>query len=289
MSSQVYFGNATKQLWIKAPTSGMSASQQGWSVETPLLNGMTSVRRSKAAHRRFSPSWVGPANATDLSDSLNTIKDFADGLYGDGPFYWLDPYAAKTNVLPENWAAPMLTEKDWPSIASGLIPTFTAATVANNFPIKYATYTTTGEYASTKKLILIIPNGYKLAFGWHGPSTGATTGVRIVPYKRTDGTADTALNPTKITAGGTTRTNTIISGTAYSRVEIFLATGSSATLNITAMIAQILPTGDGVASGGFISGRGTTGIEFNTRPKIEYYSANINDGQIGLAVDWIEV
>lgn len=289
MSSQVYFGNATKQLWIKAPASGMNASQQGWSVETPLLNGSTSIRRSKAAHRRFSPSWLGSANSTDLSESLTTIKDFADGLYGDGPFYWVDPYAAKTNVLPENWAAPMLTESDWKNIASGITPTFTAATVANNYPIKYATYATTNNYESAQKLTLIIPNGYKLAFGWHGPSTGSTTGMRVVPYKRADGLADTAINPTKITAGGTVRTNTNISGTTYSRVEIFIATATASTLNITAMIAQIIPASDSVASGGFISGRGTTGIEFSSRPKIEYYSANINDGQIGLAVEWVEV
>lgn len=289
MSSQVYFGNATKQLWIKAPASGMNASQQGWSVETPLLNGSTSIRRSKAAHRRFSPSWLGSANSTDLSESLTTIKDFADGLYGDGPFYWVDPYAAKTNVLPENWAAPMLTESDWKNIASGITPTFTAATVANNYPIKYATYSTSNSYESTQKLTLIIPTGYKLAFGWHGPSTGSTTGVRVVPYKRADGLADTALNPTKITAGGAIRTNTTISGTTYSRVEIFIATATASTLNITAMIAQIIPTAEAVVSGGFISGRGTTGIEFSSRPKIEYYSANINNGQVGLAVEWIEV
>lgn len=289
MSSQVYFGNATKQTWIKAPNSGMDASVEGWSAETQLLNGRTSIRRSTGSHRRFSPSWLGPASVDSLSESLNTIKDYSDGLYGDGPFYWVDPYAAKTNVLPPHWAAPMLTEQDWPNLASGLTPSFTSANVANNYPIKYATYTTANNYVSTNKLTLIIPTGYKLAFGWHGPSTGATTGVRVVPYKRADDLADTALNPTKITYGGTVRTNTNISGTTYSRVEIFIATTSASTLNIAAMIAQIIPSTDSVPSGGFISGRGTTGIEFANRPQIEYYSANINDGQIGMSADWIEV
>lgn len=289
MSSQVYFGNATKQLWIKAPASGMSADVQGWSAETTLLNGMTSIRRSNAGHRRFSPSWIGPVNATDLSESLNTIKDFADGLYGDGPFYWVDPYAAKTNILPENWAAPMLTQKDWPSIVSGIVPTFTEASVANNFPIKYASYVTTDGYESTKKLTLIIPTGYKLSFGWHGPSAGSSTGVRILPYKRSNGIADPALNPAKITAGSANRVNTNISGTTYSRVEIFIATTSASTVNITGMIAQIIPDAESVINGGFISGRGTSAIEFNTRPKIEYYSANINNGQVGMSVEWVEV
>lgn len=289
MAGQVYFGNATKQLWIKSPNSGMQASEQGWTAETPLLNGRTFIKRSKAGHRRFSPSWVGPMNAPILSDSLNVIKDFADGLYGNGPYYWVDPYAAKMNVLPPHWAAPMLTEKDWPNIASGLTPTFTSHTVANDYPIKYATYTTTDAYESTTKLTLIIPTGYKLSFGWHGPSAGDSTGVRILPYKRSNGLADPALNPAKINAGSANRVNTNISGTTYSRVEIFIATDDASIVNVTAMIAQILPDTESVTNGGFISGRGTTSLEFLNRPQIEYYSANINNGQIGMSAEWIEI
>lgn len=289
MARKVYFGNATKQTWITAPQSGMTASSTGWSSETLLLNGQAFVKRSKGSHRRFEMSWLGSMNDTNIENSLHTIKDFADGLHGDGPYYWNDPYALDSNMLAPNWASPMLAEGGWSTIASGLTPTFTAATVANNYPSKYATYTTSGAYTSTIKLTLIIPTGHKLHFGWHGPSTGATTGIRVLPYKRSDGTADTALNPTKITAGGTIRTNTQISGTAYSRVEIFIAVGSASTINITGMIAQILPDGTSVTSGGFISGRGTKSLEFATSPEIEYYSAAINNGQIGMSATLVEV
>lgn len=289
MASQVYFGNKTKQLWIKSPSSGMNASVSGWAVETQLLNGRTSIRRSKGGHRRFSPSWFGPISTTNLSDSLNTIKDFADGLYGDGPFYWVDPYATKMNVMAPHWAAPMLTEQDWPNLASDITPTFTEASVANDYPIKYATYVTANGYESTEKFTVIIPSGYKLSFGWHGPAAGSSTGVRVVPYKRSNGTADPALNPAKITAGSANRTNTNISGTTYSHVEIFIATTTASTVNITAMIGQVLLDSESVANGGFISGRGTTALEFSNRPQIEYYSANINNGQIGMSAEWIEV
>ena len=289
MASQVYFGNATKQLWIKSPLSGMSASVEGWATETTMLNGRAYIRRSKAGHRKFSPSWVGPANSSSLSESLTTIKDFADGLYGDGPFFWVDPYAAKTNMMPPHWAAPMLTEQDWPNLAPGIAPTFSTTSAAQGYPIKYATYETTAGYESSNKLTIIIPSGYKLAFGWHGPSGDADQGVRILPYKRSTGLADTALNPNRITTGAVTRTNTNISGTTYSHVEIFIATTNASTLNISAMIAQVIPESQSVPNGEFISGRGTTGLEFATSPQIEYYSANINDGQIGMSVDWVEV
>jgi len=286
---KVYFGNKNKQTWIKAPTSGMKASSAGWSVENQLLSGRASVKRSSASHRKFDASWLGSVNSTDEEVSLQTIKSFADGLYGDGPFYWVDPFATTQNLMPEHWAAPMLAEKDWPQLSYDLTPTFSTSSANNHFPIKYATYTTTGAYASTEKLVLIIPTGYKLMFGWHGPTGGSTTGIRIVPYLRSTGAADTAINPTMITAGGTVRTNTSISGTTYSYVEIFLATAGAATVNITGMIAQIIPASSTVASGGFIPGKGTTGLEFSAAPNMEYYSSEINNGQIGMSATWIEV
>jgi hypothetical protein len=288
MASLIYFGTAYKQSWIKAPSSGMAAGSQGWGAESQLRSGRAFVKRSGASHRRFNPSWVGSYNANEEA-SLQHIINYSEGLYGDGPFYFVDPFAANQNVLPPNWAAPMLTVADWPSLASGLPVSFNISAINNSFPMKYASYTTTDAYESTNKLTLIIPTGYKLAFGWHGPATGSTTGVRIVPYLRSTGLADTAVNPTKITAGGTVRTNTTISGTTYSRVEIFLATTTASTLNITAMMAQIIPTASSVASGGFIAGKGTTSIEFGQRPTIEYYSSVINEGQIGMSTSWIEV
>ena len=289
MSRKVYFGNAQKQTWIDAPQSGMRASSAGSISEQQLLNGSTFIRRSQASHRRFDMSWIGSLNASSLEGSLHTIKDFCDGIYGEGPFFWNDPYAVDTNILPPNWAAPMLTEVDWADIATDIVPTYTSGTSANNFPSKYATFITDGSYSSATKLTVIIPTGHIFHFGWHGPSSGATSGIRIVPYLRSTGLADTAINPTKITAGGTTRTNTQVSGTTYSRVEIFVASSATATINVTAMIAQILPDSSSVATGGFITGRGTTGLEFASFPDIEYYSANVNDGQVGMSVSFAEV
>jgi len=104
MASEVYFGNATKQTWIKSPQSGMQADSQGWVSEQQLLSGRTSIKRSKASHRRFDMNWFGSLNSESLNSSLHTIKDFADGVYGDGPFFWNDPYAMKSNMFSPGWA-----------------------------------------------------------------------------------------------------------------------------------------------------------------------------------------
>ncbi len=288
--SGIYFGNSNKQLWIKAPKTGLQVQSEGWSAESKYLSGRAFVKRSRASHRTYNPSWLGYMNSED-GTSINIIKDFADGVYGDGPFYFVDPYATDSNVLPQHWAAPHLTEKDWPALVDSTVTTeFVAYNFANDFPYKHAKYTIPANYTSTRKLRLIIPSGYKLHFGWHGTLDSATTGVRIVPYLRSTGAADTAINPTKINAGGLVRTNTRISGTTYSMVDIFIASGVDALdLQVVAMIAQILPDTASVPSGKFITGRGNTGIEFSSFPSIEYYSAAIGAGLIGLSCDWIEV
>lgn len=288
MASVVYFGTKDKQSWIKSPSSGMRAGSIGWSAKTQLLNGRASVRRSSASHREFSPEWFGELNAS-TEQSLQEIKNYADGLYGEGPYYFMDPYAAAQNVLPPHWAAPMLTEKDWPNLADGVTPSFVKDAVANDYPIKYASYLTYEGYESTNKLTLLIPAGYKLNFGWHGPSTSASAGIRILPYLRSTGEADVAINPVRIDAGGTTRTNQQVDGDAYSYVEIFIASDSEDAIDITGMIAQVIPSTAIVATGGFVPGKGITALEFDNSPDIEYYSSAIGNGQVGMSVNWTEV
>jgi len=294
MAGKVYFGNANFQTFITAPLSGMSASSSGFYSITELLNGRTFVKRSVASSRKFAASWTGSLNSTDLTESLETIKSFSSGLYGAGPFYWLDPYAVNQNIMPPQWAAPMLDETDWPSISNTITPTFTANTYANRYPIKYASYSLSASHADTKKITILIPSTHTFHFGWHATAAGVTAssaaGIRIVPYNLT-GVAQTAVNPTSLLAGGTTRTNQTFAGSSYSRVEIFLANGfgSTSVANIVAMIAQVLLTGTSVAAGGFIPGKGTTALQFASPVEIEYYSSAINSGQVGLSTTLVEV
>jgi hypothetical protein len=74
-------------------------------------------------------------------------------------------------------------------------------------------------------------------------------------------------------------------------VEFYLAkiASSPCTFHITGLIAQLLKTGVTPEPGRFFSGRGTTGLEFLSTPEIEYYSAVINDGQIGMSANFVEV
>lgn len=293
MAGSVYFGNATYQTWIKAPQSGMEASPTGYSSKLEFLNGGSSVRRSKQSHREFSMAWTTHMNGSDQANGSYVVKDFFDGLYGDGPFFWLDPFATMSNILPPNWAAPMLAEKDWSNLSDTLIPSFESETYANGYPSKYAKYFVGGSTVDTKKLTIIIPLGYSFHFGWHSTSAGldAATGpgIRIIPYDR-DGDVATALNPDSMLAGGAYRFNTQIDGDTYSRVEIVLANGGSGNfLDIVAMVGQVVRNGDSPTSGDFVSGRGTGNMEFTETPTIAYITSAINGGLIEMSANFTEV
>lgn len=295
MAQTAYFGNTKYAAFVKAPQSGMSANPVGHSSRMNFLNGGASVRRSKRTHREFNMSWNGQINGTDSTQNLQIVKDFYDGLYGEGPFYWLDPFAANSNMLAPHYAAPMLAELEWPSLSATVTPTFVANSYANGYPIKRAAYSLPAGHEDTKKLTILIPEGYNLHFGWHSTSAGISAataaGIEIQPYLRSTGAPYSLISPSSTLAGTTTRIGTILSGTTYSHVEIYLANGGASTsvANIVAMIAQILPAGSSVPSGGFISGRGTTQLEFSEAPTINYISSAINNGFIEMSANFVEV
>lgn len=291
MERKVYFGNANKQLWIPAPRTGLNASSAGYFSDSQLLSGRAFTKRSKANHRRFSPAWVGPLNASSVNDSLHTIKDYFDGIYGDGPFYWLDPFAVDSNLLSPNWASPMLSQNGWESISSvGTATLVDTEANTRNYPYKSLrlTFTNTVQ-SSTKAFRVIIPEGYKLHFGWHGERNSGTATFVLRCHDRDTGViTDVETTPLAVTTG--IRTNTQVNGNTYSMVDIIVKNTTAATsvIDVAGIIAQVLPETSTVEQGDFISGRGTKGLLFSSAPSITYISARINDGFVELATDFVE-
>jgi hypothetical protein len=292
MAGQIYFGNTEYQTWIKAPNTGMQAGSAGYVSQHQLYNGRAYVRRSHASHRTFSPNWMGSLNSTE--NSLQTIKNFADGFYGKGPFYWVDPFAANRNILPPHWASPAMITTDWPDYIPSLTKFYNPESSTTGFPSRYVAITNTDSTVeSNQRVRLIIPQGYTLHFGWFKPTGGDPVGfanpMRIDAYTRGANTYN-AITPTGIVIGSTTDlTNTTVDGDDYSSVDLYLNVLGGSKANILAMIAQILPTGVSAPTGNFIAGMGTTALEFNNSPQIEYYSANINNGQVGMSASLVEV
>jgi hypothetical protein len=300
MAGKVYFGNDQKQVWINAPQTGMKASSAGYVSEQQLLSGRTFIRRSDASHRRFEMGWLGSINAPDLQDSLQVIKDFSDGLHGTSKLFWNDPYATTSNLFSPAWAAPFMSiGTDWDAICADDVgvtkEVVTTASISSlvgpntqGYPANSAKFTAPGSpTAESDRFTFYIPANYTLWLGLHGHhgTTGAAFGQG---YK--NGVAGTPVNISPLAVNSTTRVNTSFSSSAADKVEFYLAktAPSPCTFHISGLIAQLLPTGTSPKVGGFISGRGTTGLQFASFPEIEYYSANVNDGQIGMSAAFAE-
>jgi hypothetical protein len=164
--------------------------------------------------------------------------------------------------------------------------------VGNNtfgYPANTAKFQAPGSpNAESTRFKFFIPSGYTLWLGLHGHhgSTGAAFGQA---YKNGVAATPTNLTPLGVNTGN--RVNTSFSSNNADYVEFYLAkvAPSPCTFHVVALIAQLLPTGQSPEIGDFIMGRGTTGLEFATFPEIEYYSANINDGQVGMSITLAEV
>lgn len=299
--SSVYFGNDTYQTWIKAPRTGMRASSANFQNQGTLLSGRGYIKRSGASHRRFEMSWLGSMNEADTERSLQTVKDYFDGLYGDGPFFWNDPFAMGSNMFSPAWAAPAMSiDSDWYAICpddvgitkSKVLTSTIADLVGNNtqgYPMYAAKYEAPGNpNAQSDRFTFHVPDGYTLWIGLHGHH-GTTGKAFIQSYK--NGTAATPAELTPLGVNVANRFSTSVSSTVGDKVEFYIAkvAPSPCTFHIVGLMAQLLPTGQSPATGPFISGRGNTGIEFASAVDIEYYSSAINNGQIGMSATFIEV
>jgi hypothetical protein len=300
MTGKVYFGNDEKQVWINAPKTGMRASSAGYIFEQQLLSGSTFIKRSDASHRRFDMSWLGAVNTPNLEDSLSVIKNFSDGLYGSSKLFWNDPYATTSNLFSPAWAAPFMSiDTDWDAICPDNVgitkEVVTTASISSlvgantqGYPANSAKFRAPGSpNLESDKFTFYIPDGYTLWLGLHGHhgTTGAAFGRA---YK--NGVAATPTNITPLGVNTASRVNTGFSSAVADKVEFYLAKIASGqcTFHISGLIAQLLPNGTSPETGNFIAGKGTTGLQFASFPEIEYYSANINDGQIGMSVTLAE-
>lgn len=175
----MYFGTKERMAWVKCPAINADISKVGWSASATYINGGAFVRKSSTGHKEIGFSWNLAKQA-----ELDTILDYADGLYGDGPFYFLDPFATTNNLFPQYWAAPRLAAEDAPLLIKGQTPSLTA-TPGNtiNLPTMSASYTC--HYGDTyASMYFPIPSGYALNLGIFGNTTGTAQAV-VIP----DGTA----------------------------------------------------------------------------------------------------
>jgi len=272
MYGKVWFGTREYMQWVPAPAVEVDATRQGFAATTNFLNGGAQIRRSKTSARRYSFSWN-----LQRREDITPVLDYADGIYGKGHVYYVDPFAADRNMLPPYWAAPYMNYYDGPVMVDGKRPELvTNGSVTNGYPLESARYTVTDD-STAPRIYIPIPPGYTAHVGVHGTLEDGDAGMSA--YYAGAEHPITLLSPSSAM-----RTNMMITG--QDGFELKFNSSDEGVLRLDGMIVQVLPNGAVPPSGGFISGQGTSGLEFENQPAISQYNAVMD--RIGVTADLIE-
>lgn len=254
----IYFGTESHMQWIAAPAINVDRGRGRWQAGGTFLNGGAFEKHSVYGHRQYNMSW----NLLPVQEAQQ-ITDYADGVFGSGLLYLLDPFAADKNALPLSWSVPALACDDAPPMIRGKRPE-RGVNGANEkrLPANSAFYKL-GAGDSFDSIFIPVPPGYHFHFGVVGYATG-TARVELAPA------SGTVVTPELLPTTGTQLTNTVMSGT-NGGVRVRLA--GTGTIVLGAMLARVLPTNVGDIRGEFVSGQGSGGLRFSNPPTVTGYSA----------------
>lgn len=271
MANKMFMGIPTSHMqWVPCPSIDSSITRKRYVERIQFQNGGGDVARSPQYQMEYNLTMSGPAHEMDGIDAINR---FASGYYGNDYIYVAHPTSFETNLFPASWSSPGLIEQGWKNIHPSTTPTF-SNTAANSYnqPARTATWT---EILNGPSVTLIIPPGYTLNLG----VSGSATGNGVVKMRRISVDNDTTVlsNLTLLSATGSTRMNTTVSGSTYCAVVLYLSQGGISTpadsVSITSAMAQLYPTGTTpTLPTSHIMGQGSTGLMFADDAFVETYS-----------------
>lgn len=276
MSRTMWFGPRGALKRIKVMQAGGSHSPVGYSESAQYLSGRAGVRRSFGSHMEYDLSWRG------MRDQVQHLLDCSSGMYGRGPFYFIDPMWSDKNCLAAHWSAPFLGTLDAPVIYGEKRPEEVPAPVNNlGLPLSGARYVQ--QVGSLDRFHYVpIPHGSTLHFGYVG-TAGA---ISIQPTLRTS-PSGAAVTPAATTPTNTSFTTTsIASSIAIDGVEIRVVVPSG-SVDLFSMQAQVIASGESSPVLAFQGGRGNVGVQFDNHPSVTPYSRPYDS--IGLTAKLIEV
>lgn len=273
-NAKMYIATRYRGAWIPAPAINANFSEVGWADRMDFLSGGAAIMRSKSAHKEYSFSWN-----VNSRDELRAVTDLASGLWGTGLIYPIDPMAMDKNLLPQFMASPMLGAIDAPVLVGTNRPTL-VDTITNTlgYPVQSAQYATG---TVRQRVYIPIPPGHTAWVGVHGNTAGAAT-LAVLPFTGVTTTGN-VVNVNKQLVTTTTRFSQSFSGDTYRGIEVYALDNA----NYAGAMVQILRTGRTPAAGGFISGQGHSGCEFEVAPTQTAYSAVLD--KVGVSAKLVEV
>lgn len=290
----LWFGTEEKMGWIDSPLRQPDESPTGWTNEQALLSGGAFIRGSFGSHKKYDFTW---SDATSL-ETVQLVMSYANGTYGRGPIYFLDPFTYETNCLPAHVAAPGLaTEYDSRPLLKNTHPSAVASnvSVASGLPVTSARYNlqVVGD-SESEKIFIPVPTGMSAYVGAIYSATGSA-GVYVTPVTALgDGTP---VRLTELSTSTTQFVNAEFPDVIGIRIFIQKTTVTASQLTLNALLVRIaepdlLTTPSDRATKiietPWCGGQGNAGTRFVGKPTLIAYNG-IGGGQYGLACTLKEV
>lgn len=288
----LWFGTENWMQFVPTPNRGADTSGSGWAAGGDLLNGGGHQLNSFGSGMQYIFEWPNSSSR----EAAQLMKSYADGVYGRGLIYFVDPLIYDQNVFPAMWAAPSTgIGEEGASLVYGLTPTAlpTSGWIDNLLPVTSAYYdltaTASGWRGKEDAIFIPVPTGYALNLGAFYTATGSA-GV-FYRTQNTSGGLGVATALTPLANNAAVVTNETISGPDLAGVWVYVGKSSSGSsfITLTAMIARLAPvTSPGHLPGPWIGGMGHSGCRFIGKPtKLNFSGAN--GGQVGYAASFREV
>lgn len=292
MPEKMWFGTEEYMDWIPAPVSGATMNPEGWSDGGTLLSGGGYQAHSAGSHKVYTFSW-GDAASVELSQLL---KAYADGTYGRGLYYFIDPLLYHRNILPARIADPSIAIGDESAtLVPGVVPTAspTIGWRSNRLPIRGAVYQLDGAAVGFPgngcATFIPIPEGHTLRLGAFYESTGS--GGVFATGQTTEGTL---LAPTKLPALSPSATQVVphafIGQDGLAGVWVWVGkTGATGSVTLRGMTGRISsPDSPAPTVGPWSPGMGHSGCELASWPTHQA-NTGVDGGQVSIAASFREV
>lgn len=278
--NRMWFGNRNYMQWIACPEAGADYGLVGSQQSSEYLNGGSFQRNSMNKTKTHNLTW-----ALHDRDSVRSVTDYAEGVFGKGAIYWGDPFTMDKNMLTQSFATPSLGGYDAPVLSGSEVRPQLIATPFNvlGYPTESAIYALNATTDVPLKHWIPIPPGYTAWIGVHGQA-GTGGKVLVTPTKGYVATA-TAIEATILGVTDTTRVIDTVDWDANTN-GVELSLGGTGTITLSGIMVQVLPTGRTPAVGGYISGQGHSGCDWSTLPAREMYSAAMD--LVGLSASFVE-
>lgn len=281
MDRLMYFGNRNHMQWVKCPEAGATYGSSGSGQSASYLNGGAFRRNTLSAAKTFNMSW-----SLTSRDSVRAVTDYAEGVYGPGPFFWGDPFTMDKNVLAQSFATPSLGGYDGVILDGSDKRPELLPTSANelDYPTQSARYVLSAASAQLKHWVPV-PSGYTAWVGAHG-DPASTGGIRVQPTVRSSSVGARVVVPVTSVTSPDRVTNSFVGG-EQAGIELSIGgTTNNSVVTLAGVIVQVLKNGVQPEPGGFISGQGHSGCDWDERPSKNAYSAAMD--LVGVSASFIE-